>query len=87
MKNKFIDELLEALLSIKKRDVALAFLHNLLTPDELQEVATRLQIAKLLHKGLPQREVAQKLGVSIGTVSRGARELKYGDPGFKQVLK
>lgn len=85
--NQFVNELVETVLSLKKKEIALAFLQNILTPAELDEIATRLQIVKLLKKGLPQREVAEKLGVSIGTVSRGSRELKYGVPGFKNVLK
>ena len=85
--DQFVNELVETILSLKKKEIALAFLQNILTPAELDEIATRLQIVKLLKKGVPQREVAKKLGVSIGTVSRGARELKYGVPGFKNVLK
>lgn len=87
MKDKFINELVETITSLKEKNLTLAFLRNILTSAELDEIATRLQIVKLLKKGVPQREVAEKLGVSIGTVSRGARELKYGEPGFKQVLK
>ena len=75
------------MLSLKKKETVLAFLQNILTPAELDEIAARLQIVKLLKKGISQRDVAEKLGVSIGTVSRGARELKYGAPGFKTVLK
>lgn len=87
MNNKQINELADVIVAIRERSVALAFLQNILTPAELEEIALRLQIVKCLKKGMPQREVAKQLGVSIGTVSRGARELKYGEPGFKQVLK
>lgn len=87
MKDKFIHELVDIIVSLKKKGVTLAFLRNILTPAELEEIATRLQIVKLLKKGVSQREVAEKLGVSIVTVSRGARELKYGESGFKKVLK
>lgn len=87
MKDQFINELVEVIISLRKKDITLAFLKNILTPAELNEIATRLQIVKLLKKGISQRKVAEKLKVSIGTVSRGARELKYGESGFKQVLK
>ena len=87
MKNEFIRELVDVIVGLKNKNIALAFLKNILTPGELEEIAIRLQIVKLLKKGAPQREVADKLQVSIGTVSRGARELKYGESGFKQVLK
>jgi len=86
MKTKYIDELAQTLVSLENKKVAIAFLKNILTPSELEEIATRLQIAKLLNEGVAQRDVAKKLNVSIGTVSRGSRELKYGESGFKQVL-
>lgn len=83
---KYIKELAEAFASIHNTGLAEAFLHNILTPGELEEISKRLQIVKLLLKGVPQREVAKKLGVSMGTVSRGSRELKYGDNGFRRIL-
>ena len=62
-------------------------LQAFLTPQELEDLVLRWEIIKLLHEGLPQRVIAKKLGVAIGTVSRGARELKYGHNGFMQLLK
>ena len=87
MNKKHIKELSEAIVKISSPSVAESFLHNILTPAELEEVSVRLQIVKLLLQGLPQREVAKKLGVSMGTVSRGSRELKYGVNGFEKVLQ
>jgi TrpR family trp operon transcriptional repressor len=51
------------------------FLDALLTPKELDEIANRLAIIRLLRNGVPQREVAQQLGVGIATVTRGANAL------------
>ena len=82
---KYIDELTEATAKIGDKKMALAFLQNILTPQELEEIAKRLQIFKMLMKGTPQRLIAQKLGVSIGTVSRGSRELQYGPKGVKKL--
>ena len=87
MEKQYIKELAEAIASIRGASLAESFLHNILTPSELEEISKRLQIAKLLMKGVPQRDVAKKLGVSMGTVSRGSRELKYGSDGFKKVLQ
>ena len=61
-------------------------LQAFLTPQELEDLVLRWEIVKLLHKGIPQREIAKTLGVAIGTVSRGARELKYGHHGFMRLL-
>ena len=49
---------------------------SLLTPSELSEISKRLQIFKLLEQGMPQRQIAEKLGVGIATVTRGSRALK-----------
>jgi len=85
MHNQHIAELVKIIGSLKKNDAILAFLKNILTPAELDEIATRLQIFKLLKQGVPQREVAETLGVGIATVSRGARELKYAPQGLKNL--
>jgi len=62
-------------------------LQDFLTPQELEDLVLRWEIIKLLHTGMPQREIAKQLGVAIGTVSRGARELKYGHNGFTHLLE
>jgi len=84
---KYISELSEIVSKIKDKKIVEDFLRNIHTPQELEEIALRLQIVKMLLKAIPQREIAKKLGVSIATVSRGSRELKYGPPGFQKVLK
>lgn len=86
MDSKHINELADTIVSINKRQTAKDFLKNILTPAEFQEIVKRLQIVKLLKKGVTQRKIAEKLDVSIGTITRGSRELKYGVPGFKKVI-
>ena len=81
-----MNELADTIVSIGERQTAKDFLKNILTPTELDGVVKRLQIVKLLKKGVPQREIAKKLNVSIGTITRGSRELKYGVPGFKKII-
>ncbi len=87
MNKHYVKELADAFVSIRDASLATAFLNNILTPAELEEISKRLQIVKLLLKGVPQRDVAKKLNVSMGTVSRGSRELKYGENGFKKILQ
>lgn len=45
----------------------------LLTPAELKEIPTRLEIVRRLRRGDPQREIADALGVGVATVTRGAK--------------
>lgn len=87
MNEKYTKELAEVIVSIRDKGLAQSFLRNILTPAELEEISKRLQIVKLLLKGVPQRDVARRLRVSMGTVSRGSRELKYGENGFRKILE
>lgn len=71
-----LNELLDYLLQVDNRDDMEKALSGLLTPTEFTEVIKRLQIFKLLREGMPQRQIAEKLGVGIATVTRGSRALK-----------
>lgn len=70
------NELLDHLLAANTREDMAHNLSQLLTPTEYDEVIKRLQIFKMLEAGIPQRKIAETLGVGIATVSRGARALK-----------
>lgn len=50
-----------------------AIVDAFLTESERHEVINRLRIFTLLAQGHTQRDIAEKLGVGIATVSRGAR--------------
>lgn len=59
----------------------------LLTPAEHEELAKRWQIVRELIEGAPQRTVRDKLSVSIATVTRGSREVQYGNGVFQKFYK
>lgn len=71
-----VGELIETFLKIKSGEEMLDFLKGILTPNELDQLSTRLQIVKMLKKGIQQQQIAKKLKVGIATVTRGSRELK-----------
>ena len=83
MKNKNISDLAQALSQVKSEAEMLDFLKGLLTLGELEEIARRLQIVKLLKEGVSQREIAERLKVGIATVTRGSKEIKQGR--FKNI--
>ena len=58
-------------------------LSDLFTASELESVAERWTIVKLLASGERQRRVRDRVGVSVATVSRGSRQLQYGSGGFQ----
>jgi TrpR family trp operon transcriptional repressor len=61
-------------------------LEDLLTPAEIDDLAQRWRIVQDLHKGLPQREIAQNLHVSLSKVTRGSRVLLNPKGGFNRLL-
>jgi len=73
-----VGELVEAFLANKSKSEMIDFLKGILTPRELEELTTRLQIVKLIKKGLPHQEIAHRLKVGVATVTRGSRELQVG---------
>ena len=80
---KMLNELVDTILELKTSQEVKEFLKGILTPTELEEIPTRLQIVKMLKQGTPQREIAEKLGVGVATVTRGSLEIKRGS--FKKI--
>ncbi|MBX2809354.1 MAG: trp operon repressor [Cellvibrionaceae bacterium] len=54
-----------------------SFIEYLFTEKELKELGNRINIFKMLIQNTPQREIADRLGVGIATVTRGAQALKH----------
>ena len=75
MNKKYFDQLVEHIISLKNSQELIVFLKGILTPAELDEISTRLQIVKLIKEGLTHREIAVKLKVGIATVTRGSKEI------------
>ncbi len=54
------------------------FIEDILTPQEIETIDERIKLMHALVAGKTQREIAEELGISITTVSRGSRILQYG---------
>lgn len=60
---------------------------DLLTPAEVEAVGERWAIVKALAEGHTQRAVRDAVGCSVTTVTRGARQLRYGTGGFDAAFE
>ena len=81
-----VNDLFNAFLQLKNTEEVAAFCRDLMTEPELEEFASRFQIAKKLNIGESQRTIAKELGVSITTVTRVNQWLKRGEGGYRDVL-
>jgi TrpR-related protein YerC/YecD len=81
-----IEELSRAFASCRSVDEVERFLRDLCTLGELEAMAHRWQVAKLLDEGLPYHEVSRRTGASTTTVTRVAQWLRRGEGGYRLAL-
>ena len=63
------------------------FLDDLLTEEEILDLAQRLKIGKSILDGKSYDEISKKIGTSTSTVSKIGQILKYGKGGLEKTLK
>ncbi len=81
-----LDDLADALLSLRTHDEARRFLRDLCTLPELEALAHRWQTARLVDAGVPYLEIAERVPTSTATVTRVAQWLRHGTGGYRIVL-
>ena len=79
-------QLFSAILSLEDAGEVERFLRDLCTLSELEAMAHRWQVARLLEQGLPYLEIAEKTGASTTTVTRVAHWLRHGEGGYRTAL-
>jgi TrpR-related protein YerC/YecD len=82
-----LDELADAALTLRNRDELRRFLRDLCTLGELEALAHRWQIVRLLDEGLPYLEIAERVHTSTATVTRVAQWLRHGAGGYTLALE
>lgn len=81
-----LDELAEAILTVRTREEAQRFLRDLCTLPELEALAHRWQIVLLLDQGASYVEIAERVPTSTATVTRVAQWFRRGTGGYELVL-
>jgi TrpR-related protein YerC/YecD len=79
-------DLFETVASLRTKEEAQRFLRDLCTRAELDAMAHRWQVARLLDEGLSYLEVAQRAHASTTTVTRVAQWLRRGEGGYRLAL-
>ncbi len=91
IKNKKISEesinmLYKALISIENEEECALILEDLCTVTEIQAMAQRLEVAKMLREGCPYTDIVDQTRASSTTVSRVSRCLNYGNGGYHMIF-
>jgi len=86
LRTREVDELLRALLALESADDAYALLVDLCTVREIQEMAQRLEVARLLSAGEHYSAIQEATGASATTISRVSKALNYGADGYRNIL-
>lgn len=81
------EELIEAVLALKGKKEAKAFLRDLMTEKEIFEFGNRWRAAKMLAERMSYSKIQKETGLSTRTIARISKWLKKGKGGYQSMLK
>ena len=86
MKEKYIDDLFEAILTHETPEECYDFFGDLCTVLELKSLSQRYQVAKMLTEHHVYSDIVSETGASTATISRVNRSINYGNDGYSIVF-
>lgn len=84
--NEAIEKFYEAILSLENIQECKLFFDDVCTIQELDSIAQRLEVARLLSQGKSYAEINQVTGASTATICRVSKCVNYGGGGYKTAL-
>ncbi|MDG5785944.1 YerC/YecD family TrpR-related protein [Evansella sp. AB-P1] len=86
LRGKELDQLFESILSLKDKEECYQFFDDLCTMNEIQSLAQRLEVARMLMEGYTYQRIEKDTGASTATISRVKRCINYGNDGYQMTL-
>ncbi|MDI3328451.1 MAG: YerC/YecD family TrpR-related protein [Alicyclobacillaceae bacterium] len=86
LRDRTVDQLFEAILQLRTVEECYRFFDDLCTVNEVQALAQRLEVARMLRQGSTYSQIEARTGASTATISRVKRCLNYGTDGYDLVL-
>ena len=86
LKTESMDRLFETILNLKNKEECRAYLSDLCTIKELQDMAQRLDTAVLLSQGYSYKKIMEQVEVSTATIGRVSKCLNYGTGGYQAAI-
>jgi TrpR-related protein YerC/YecD len=87
LKSNLIDQLFQTVLKLNDLESCYRFFEDVCTVNELQDLATRFEVARLLKDKKSYVEIVKLTKASTATISRVNRALVYGADGYQLALK
>lgn len=86
LRNPETDDFFKAILTLDSVEDCYKFFEDVCTVKELQSIAQRFTVAKMLTEKKVYSEIVAKTGASTATISRVNRSLTYGADGYAIVF-
>ncbi len=87
IKDKNVDFMFEAILSLQTMEECYAFFEDLCTVPEIKAMSQRIVVAKMLRDKKVYSDIVAATGASTATISRVNRSLQYGCNGYEEIFK
>ncbi len=87
IKDKNVDFMFEAILSLQTMEECYAFFEDLCTVPEIKAMSQRIVVAKMLRDKKVYSDIVAQTGASTATISRVNRSLQYGCNGYEEIFK
>ena len=79
-------ELFAAILTLSSEEECAAFFEDICTIKELEDIAQRWCVARMLSSGEKYQTIEDVTGASTATISRVNKCLNYGSGGYRTVI-
>ena len=86
-KNNSTDQLFEAVLTLKNKEECYKFFSDACTPKEIQAIAQRYTVGKMLYNKAVYSEIIEATGASTATITRVTRSKNAGHKKVFERLK
>ena len=83
--NEAVDNLFDAILTLRDRSECYAFFTDVCTMNEISSLAQRFEVAGMLRDKRTYLDISERTGASTATISRVNRSLNYGADGYQIV--
>mgnify|MGYP001281097841 CR=1 FL=1 len=87
LRGRELDQLFESILSLETLEECYQFFDDLCTMNEIQSLAQRLEVARLLMEGATYQQIEDSTGASTATISRVKRCINFGNDGYRMALE